>query len=63
METVNPSRGGMFSAAVTLRERGRVLLQEYDEIPPVMRVKMVPEPVPSPKGPQVARKRGMVTVL
>ena len=40
----------MVSAEVTLREGGRVILQDCDAISPVLPVKMIPEPVTSMRG-------------
>ena len=47
--------GDLDSAVVTLREVGRLPLQDYDAISPVLPVEMIPEPVPSPRGPRAAR--------
>ena len=56
MTTVKPPWGEISSAEVTLREGGRVLLKNSDDISPVLPVKIVPEPGPIPKGPRTARK-------
>ena len=50
------STGDLASAAVTLREGVREILQYYDAISPVVLVKMIPEPVSSPRELWEARK-------
>ena len=40
------------SEAITVGEVGRVLLQDSGSIFPVLLLKMIPEPVPSPRGPR-----------
>ena len=56
METVKPPRGDVASTEVTLRELVRVLLQYSDDISLVLLFKMIMDPVPILKGPQLARK-------
>ena len=54
--TVNPPQGGVASAAVTLREEARVILQYYCAISSLLTVKMIPAPIPNTRGPQAYRK-------
>ena len=56
VEIVKPPRGNLDSAAVTLREGVRFILQDSDSITPVIAVEMIPEPVPSTGGPRAARE-------
>ena len=50
-------QGELASTEVTLREGGRVILQNSDSISPVLPVKMIPGPVSSLRGTQSDGKR------
>ena len=49
-----PPQRYLDSAAVTLRKRGRVLLQDSVAIYPFPPVEIVPEPIPGTRGPRAA---------
>ena len=51
-----PPQRYLDSAAVTLREGGRVILQDFYAISPVLTVKIISEPVPNPRRPLSSRK-------
>ena len=56
MATVESPRGDLYFTMVTLRKGGRVILQDYNSISPMLPVEMIPEPVPSTGGPRAARE-------
>ena len=63
MVTVNPPWGDLDSSVVTLREGGRVLIQDSDAISPVLQVEMIPELVTSSRGLWAAGKGAPVTIF
>ena len=61
--TVKPPWGDLDSSVVTLREGGRVLIQDSDAISPVLQVEMIPDLVTSSRGLWAAGKGAPVTVF
>ena len=60
---VEPPRGGLASAAVTLRKGGMVILQDSDAISILLPVEMIPDPIPIPRGTRASWEGGRGTVL